>query len=84
MNKAINLSLPEELLKVIDIAAKDEYASRSDFIREAVVQRLKGQRVVDEWSDAGEWETVVDFRSINPGGVAAKKVEAALKRLAKT
>ncbi len=81
MTRTINLSLPEELLKKIDLAAAGEYASRSDFIRESVVHRLKGQRIVDEWGDEGEWETVVDFRQISPDGVAAKEVMKALKKL---
>lgn len=37
----INLSLPEELVKKIDRAAKGQYASRSEFIRQAVVNRLR-------------------------------------------
>lgn len=83
MSKTVNLSLPEELLKKIDVAAAGEYASRSDFIREAVVRRLKGQRIVDEWGDEGEWETIVDFREISPGGVPAKEVVKAFKKLNK-
>lgn len=68
-SKAINITLPDELLKAIDKAAKGEYASRSDFIRESIVRRLKGQRVVDEWGDEGNWETVVDFRDLPGGGM---------------
>lgn len=83
MSKTVNISLPEELLKEIDKAAKSEYASRSDYIREAVVRKLKGQRVVDEWGDVGEWETVVDFREINPNGVPAEEVLKSLKKLSK-
>lgn len=83
MTKTINISLPEELLKKIDAAAKSEYASRSDFIREVLVRKLKNQRIVDEWGDEGEWETVVDFRSVNPEGVPAKEVVAALEKLTK-
>ena len=39
----INLSLPEELVRKIDRAAKDQYASRSEYIRQAVVSRLRTQ-----------------------------------------
>lgn len=39
----INLSLPEELVRKIDRAAKGQYASRSEFIRQAVVNRLRTQ-----------------------------------------
>lgn len=83
MTKTINISLPEDLVKAIDKAAKGDYASRSDFIRETLVRRLKGQRIVDEWGDEGEWETVVDFREINPAGVPAEDVLETLKKLAK-
>lgn len=83
MTKVINLSLPEELLEQIDKAAKGDYASRSDFIRETIVRRLKGQRVVDEWGDEGEWQTVVDFRDINPSGVPVKDVLVAIQKLTK-
>lgn len=39
----VNISLPEELVKKIDRAAKGQYASRSEFIRQAVVNRLRTQ-----------------------------------------
>ncbi|HEY5667834.1 MAG TPA: ribbon-helix-helix protein, CopG family [Candidatus Saccharimonadales bacterium] len=39
----INLSLPEELVRKIDRAAQSQYASRSEFIRQAVVTRLRTQ-----------------------------------------
>jgi Arc/MetJ-type ribon-helix-helix transcriptional regulator len=81
MTKTINLSLPEELLKKIDAAAKGEYASRSDFIRETIVRRLKGQRIVDEWGDNDNWETVVDFREISPRGAGAQEALDALEKL---
>ncbi len=81
MTKTINLSLPAELLKKIDVAAKGEYASRSDYIRETLVRRLKGQRIVDEWGDDGEWETVVDFRELPGGGISAEKLLERLQKL---
>lgn len=75
MTKVINLSLPEELLEQIDKAAKSDYASRSDFIRETIVRRLKGQRIVDEWGDTlGEWKKGVDLRDARGRGVTAKKL----------
>ncbi len=80
-SKTINISLPEELLKKIDAAARGEYASRSDFIRDSIVRRLKHQRVIDEWGDEGEWETVADFKAISPNGVPAKDVLEALNKL---
>lgn len=80
-SKPINITIPQELLKEIDKAAKREYASRSDFIRESVVRRLRGQHIVDEWGDEGNWETVVDFRKVNPKGVPAEDVLATLRKL---
>ncbi len=80
-SKVINITLPEDLLKEIDKAATNEYASRSDFIRESIVRKLKNQRVVDEWGDEGEWETVVDFREINPKGVPAEILIQAIDEL---
>lgn len=80
-SKAINITLPHQLIEEIDKAAKGEYASRSDFIRESVVRRLKNQRVVDEWGDEGNWETVVDFREIDPNGVAIEDVINALQKM---
>ena len=83
MSKIINISLPEDLVLKIDKLAKGEYASRSDFIRETLVRRIKGQRIIDEWGDNGEWETVVDLRDINPEGVPIKDVLQALQKLTK-
>ena len=44
--KVIQISLPEELVRRVDVAAQEEFASRSEFIRSALVERLK---VVDEY-----------------------------------
>jgi Arc/MetJ-type ribon-helix-helix transcriptional regulator len=42
-SKIVNISLPEELVDKIDTAADADYASRSEYIRQAVVTRLKAQ-----------------------------------------
>lgn len=39
--KIINISLPAELLKSIDLQAKLNYSSRSEYINDALVFRLK-------------------------------------------
>jgi metal-responsive CopG/Arc/MetJ family transcriptional regulator len=83
MSKTVNISLPEELLERIDAQAKAEYASRSDFIRDTLVKRLRNQRVVDEWGDEGTWETVVNFLEIGPNGVPADDILNAIKQLTK-
>jgi antitoxin (DNA-binding transcriptional repressor) of toxin-antitoxin stability system len=36
---------------------------------------------VDEWGDEGVWETVADFRKINPKGVPVSDILKALKKL---
>lgn len=36
---------------------------------------------VDEWGDEGTWETLIDFRKINPRGVPIEDVIASLKRV---
>lgn len=80
-SRPINISFPDELIKEIDKAAKSEYASRSEYIRDAVVRRLKGQRIVDEWGDEGVWETIVDFRDLPGGGMELDEFIARLEDL---
>ena len=36
---------------------------------------------IDEWGDEGTWETVVDFRKINPRGAPTENAIASLKRV---
>jgi metal-responsive CopG/Arc/MetJ family transcriptional regulator len=48
--QTINISLPQELVKKIDKAARAEFASRSDYIRQALVGKLKvDQTQRDDW-----------------------------------
>ena len=48
--QTINISLPKELVQKIDTAAKAEFASRSDYIRQALVGKLKTDKVQsDDW-----------------------------------
>ena len=35
---------------------------------------------VDEWGDEGKWDTIIDFRKINPHGVPIFDVIKALKK----
>jgi metal-responsive CopG/Arc/MetJ family transcriptional regulator len=44
----VNISLPADLVKKIDTAAKANYATRSEFIRQTVVNRLRSQDT-DVW-----------------------------------
>jgi len=49
--QTINISLPKELVKKIDSAARVEFASRSDYIRQALVGKLKADKIQqDDWS----------------------------------
>lgn len=45
--KTINISLPQEVIKQIDRKAKEEYRSRSEFIKVAAIQYIKRQ---DNWA----------------------------------
>lgn len=48
--QTLNISLPEDLVKEIDKAASAEYASRSDYIRQALVSKLKADKAQqDDW-----------------------------------
>jgi Arc/MetJ-type ribon-helix-helix transcriptional regulator len=48
--QTINISLPKERVQKIDSAAKAEFASRSDYIRQALVGKLRADKVqADDW-----------------------------------
>lgn len=48
--QTINISLPKDLVKEIDKAANAEFASRSDYIRQALASKLKADRAQrDDW-----------------------------------
>jgi metal-responsive CopG/Arc/MetJ family transcriptional regulator len=48
--QTINISLPKELVAKIDAAAKIEFASRSDYIRQALVSKLRADKIqADDW-----------------------------------
>jgi len=49
-SQTINISLPKDLVKKIDSAARAEFASRSDYIRQALVSKLRADKVQsDDW-----------------------------------
>jgi metal-responsive CopG/Arc/MetJ family transcriptional regulator len=68
--RTINISLPEKLVSEMDKAAKNEYATRSDFIRDSILRKLR--------NNEERWETVTDFTTIQKGGV---DIDELLKRL---
>lgn len=47
----VNISLPKQLLVQVDDAAKAEFASRSDYIRQALVSKLRADKAqADDWN----------------------------------
>lgn len=46
--KIFNLSLPPELVKVIDVQAKLHYTTRSEYIKTAIINRLKTDGAFNE------------------------------------
>ena len=47
-SRTINVTLPAGLLEEIDESAKRNYVSRSEFIRESVILRLRKQHIVND------------------------------------
>ncbi len=47
--QTLNISLPKELVKKTDTAARKSFKSRSEYIKDAVVAQLK---------EEGEWEEI--------------------------
>jgi len=41
--KTVNISLPPQVLEMIDLRARQEYKSRSDLIREAALEYVRKQ-----------------------------------------
>ncbi len=50
--KNVSLSLPAELLPIINEAAKANYCNRSDYIREAIMLRLNDQQITKKSEQA--------------------------------
>jgi metal-responsive CopG/Arc/MetJ family transcriptional regulator len=66
--QTINISLPDELVKKIDVAAKSEYASRSDYIRQALVSKLQSDKVQqDDWALLAELSTEIASNAAKNG-----------------
>ncbi len=82
-SKTVNITLPEPLLKQIDALAKRDYTSRSDIIRQALLEKIRKPQL-DEWGDpvSENWQTVVDFREHGyPDGIPADELIARLEKL---
>jgi metal-responsive CopG/Arc/MetJ family transcriptional regulator len=48
VTKTINVSLPRDLIKAMDEAAKAVYATRSEYVRQTVVARLRMDERLDK------------------------------------
>lgn len=80
-NKKVLIAIPSDLLRQVDALAERAYTSRSDVIRQALLDRVRHFQT-DEWGDpVGDWKTTIDFRQINQNGVPAKQLLEALHRL---
>lgn len=51
-SQTLNISLPKELVKKTDIAARKTFKSRSEYIKDAVVSKLEEE---SEWEEIFEW-----------------------------
>ena len=45
--KTFNLSLPQKLVEALDMRAKKDYSSRSDYIRKAVVNQMRTEETLE-------------------------------------
>lgn len=43
-SQTVNISLPQPLLRQIDFLAGQEYATRSDYIRQAVIEKINSAK----------------------------------------
>lgn len=59
--RTINISLPQKLVDEMDKIAKDEFSTRSDFIRDSILRRM---RALED-----RWEVVTDLTTVQTGGV---------------
>lgn len=53
--KTLNLSLPTKLLSLLDRHAKGEFASRSEYIRKAIINQIRlDQNITDIFNTANK------------------------------
>ena len=78
----VNVSLPKELVKRIDSAAKGEYASRSEYIRQAVLTRLRVQEK-DIWAALEEASAEVSSQATRLGYTTDEDFKRAVKEVQK-
>lgn len=66
-SQTINISLPEELVSQVDKVARAEYTNRSEYIRQAVVKKLKSEQSVQQ-----DW-AVLEAMMADAGAAAAER-----------
>jgi Arc/MetJ-type ribon-helix-helix transcriptional regulator len=54
-SQTVNITLPKALLKQIDALAKRDYTSRSDIIRQTMLQRIRASAHLQKRTDLDEW-----------------------------
>ena len=84
-SQTVNITVPRELLKQVDALAKRDYTSRSDIIRQAMLEKIRRPQL-DEWGDplSENWQTLIDFREEGyPNGIPANEFIEAINSLEK-
>lgn len=84
-SQTVNLTIPSALLKQVDALAKRDYTSRSDIIRQALLDKVR-KTGLDEWGDpvSENWQKVIDFREHGyPEGIPSDEVIQILEKLEK-
>lgn len=76
----VNLSLPKDLVKKIDKAASNQYASRSEYIRQAVVGRLRNEQDED-WDNLVLLSKELDSKAKQAGLITDDDFAQAVKEI---
>lgn len=82
-SQTVNITIPKALLKQVDELAERDYTSRSDIIRQALLNKVRSEKL-DEWGDpvSENWKTVIDFRQHGyPDGIPGKEFASILQEL---
>ncbi|MFO0970843.1 MAG: ribbon-helix-helix domain-containing protein [Candidatus Saccharimonadales bacterium] len=81
-SQTVNITLPKGLLKRVDALAKRDYTSRSDIIRQALLEKIRKAKL-DEWGDpvSENWQTVADFSNLPSGGMPAETFMTLLQKV---
>ncbi|HEY1645640.1 MAG TPA: ribbon-helix-helix domain-containing protein [Candidatus Saccharimonadales bacterium] len=78
----VNISLPGDLVKKIDTAAKANYATRSEFIRQSVVSRLSAEDK-DIWAALENASNEIAIEAERLGYVTDKDIAQVVKSVRK-